>query len=180
MTVEQLDSKTAEEISQAVSDLSKMKGGKKQLPIVLFNTTGDYKLALGLAKTIHASNVDLIIEAHGTLDAAGTLLAASGKKGERRASLDAVFTPFEKNEKSVRPDRLSPKNQSVLSTLGKLNANRRKLKTLAPKAEDLSSFEAKALNIVDIVDSFKSKYPRDDSKKGKSFSKSSGRKSSKR
>ena len=170
--VEQLDSKTAEEIAQAVSDLSKQRGSNKQLPLVLNSTNGDYKLAIGLAKKIHDSNVDLIIEAHGTLDAAGTLLAASGKKGERHASSDAVFTPFEENKKSVRPDRLSPKNQSVLATLGKLNANRRKLKTLAPKAEDLSAFEAKALNIVDKVDSFKSKYPRDNSKKRKSFRRS--------
>jgi len=175
ITVEKLDSKKAEEIAQAVSDLSKAKGSKKQLPLVLNNTTGDYKLAIDLAKTIHASKVDLTIEVHGNLDAAGTLLAASGKTGERHASSDAVFTPFEENKKSVRPDRLSPKNQSVLATLGKLNANRRRLKTLAPKAEDLSAFEAKALSIIDKVDSFKSKYPRDNSKKGKSFKKSSGK-----
>lgn len=178
--VEQLDSKTADEIAKAVSDLSKTKGSNKQLPLVLNNTSGDYKLAIDLAKTIHASNVDVTIEAHGTLDASGTLLAASGKKGERHASLDAVFTPFEENTKSVRTDRLSPKNQSVLATLGTLNANRRKLKTLAPKAENLSAFEAKALSIIDKVNSFKSKYPRDNSKKAKSFRKSSGKKSSKR
>jgi len=169
--VEQLDSQKAEEIAQAVSDLSKAKGSKKQLPLVLNNTNGDYKLAINLAKKIHASKVDLMIEAHGTLDSAGTILAAAG--GERHASVDTVFSPFEKNTKSVRTDRLSPKNQSVLATLGTLNANRRRLKTLAPKAEDLSAFEAKALNIIDKVDSFKSKYPREDSKKKKSFKKSS-------
>ena len=181
ITVEQLDSKKAEEIAQAVSDLSKTKGASKQLSLVLDNTKGDYKLAINLAKTIHASKVDVIVEARGDLDSSGCILVALGKKGERRASLDAVFTPFEVNTKSVRGERLTPKNQAVLSTLSSLRANRRRLKSIAPKAENLSAFEAKALDVVDRVDRFQSKYTNDYPLAGKSVrTKSSKRKSSKR
>ena len=180
ITVEQLDSKKAEEIAQAVSDLSKAKGSNKQLPLVLNNTTGDYKLAIDLAKTIHDSNIDLIIEARGTLDACGTILCACGMKGSRSASVDTVFALFEDNTKSVREARLTPKNQAVLSTLSSLRANRRRLKNIAPKAENLSAFEAKALDVIDRVDRFQSKYSKVKSVTGKSFKKSSGKKSSKR
>jgi hypothetical protein len=179
--VEQLDSKKAEEIAEAVSVLSKEKGKVKQLFLMLNNTKGDFKLAIDLAKTIHASNVDVTVEAHGVLDSAGTILTALGKKGERYASLDTIFTPFEDNTKSVREARLTPKNQAVLSTLSSLRANRRRLKIIAPKAENLSAFEAKALDVIDRVDRFQSKYFDVNSVAGKSSKKkSSGKKSSKR
>lgn len=163
--VEQLDSKKAEEIAKAISELSKSRGGSKKLSLVLNNTTGDYVLAIDLAKSLQNSKVDLIIEASGNLDAAGTILAASGKQGERKASLDAVFTPFELNTKSAMGERLTPKNQSVLATLSYLMANRRKLKSFAPKAEKLSAFESKSFGIVDTVERFESKYKNKSSKR---------------
>ena len=178
-TVVQLDSKTVAEIENIISALSKAKGSNKRLPLVLNGTCGDFKLAIDLARKFRASGIKLSIEAHGLLDSAGTILATLGEKGERRASLDAVFTPFESNEKSIRKDRLTPKNQSVLATLGSLKANRRRLKSIASKAENLSSFEARALNIIDSVDGIDNAVE-EKPRKVKTFRKSSGKKSSKR
>ncbi len=161
--VEQLDSKKAEEIEQAISDLSNSQMKDATLPLVLDNTKGEIKLAVELAKKIHASKVDVIIEAHGNLDAAGTILAAAGKKGMRHASFDTVFAPFEPNTKSVRRERLTSKNQSVLSALGNLEANRRRLNRIAINAEDVSAFEAKSLNLVDEIEKFQRKLTDTDS-----------------
>lgn len=171
LIVDKLDSKKATEIEQMISGLSKGSGSNKQLSLVLDNTEGDYMLAIDLAKKIKASNIDLIIEARGSIDSAGTILATAGKDGERKASLDAIFTPFEENEKSIRKNRLTPKNQLILKTLGYLKANRRQLKSIAPKSETLSPFEARALNIVDKVEEFESKEKKDESRRGKSFTK---------
>jgi len=174
--VENLDSNKVDEIKTAVSSLATSRDKVKELPIVLNNTKGDYKLALDLAKFVHASKVDLLVNASGTNDAAGTILAVAGKKGTRHASFDAIFVPFDAESSTKRGERLSPQNQSILSALKSFEAHGRGLKSIFSYSQKLSAFEAKSLRIVDKVDRIESKYKDDSSKKSKSGKKSSKRK----
>ena len=174
--VNDLDFNKVEEIKTAISTIAASQDKDKQLSLVLNNTKGEASLALDLAKFVNASKVDLIINASGTNDVAGTILAVAGKKGERRASFDATFIPFDTLSKTSRGERLSPRNQSILSALKSFEAHGRGLKSVFNCSQELSAFEAKSLRIVDKIDRIKSKYKDDSSKKSRSSRKSSKRK----
>lgn len=156
--VNDLDIKKVEEIKTAISTTEATRKGAKELSLVLNNTKGDYKLALEIVKLVNRSNVDLLVDVSGTNDASGTLLAVAGKQGERRASSDAIFVPFVAESNTRRSERLSPQNQSILSTLKDFQAHGRGLKTVFSGSQALSAFEAKSLRIVDKVDRIQSKY----------------------
>lgn len=175
ITVDKLDAKKGDEIKSAISSISNMKDKNKVLPLVFNNTTGDLRISLELAKLAHDSKVDLLNEAHGVIDASGCVLFSAGLKGERHASIDTVFRPFDSEAKSQKGERLSPQNQSILSALKTFEAHGKKLKGVISDNQELSSFEAKSIRIVDKVDKLESKY-RDNSsgkkkKSGKKFSK---------
>jgi hypothetical protein len=163
-----------EEILAAISSLAASRDKTKELSLTLKNVKGDYKLALEIARAIHASDVDMIAEAYGTNDAAGTLLVAAGLKGQRKASIDAIFEPFKTSSNTKHSDdRLTVQNEVILRTLGCLEANRRKLKSIALNPDPISAFSAKSLNLIDSVDSFKSKYSKKTESKKTSKGKSS-------
>jgi hypothetical protein len=169
--VDKLDSTKGDEIKSAISSISSMKGKDKVLPLVFSNTTGDLGISLELAKLAHTSKVDLLTEAHGIIDASGCVLFSAGLKGERHASIDTIFKPFDSEVKSQKGERLSPQNQSILSALKTFEVHGKKLKGVISDSQELSSFEAKSLRIVDKVDKLESKYRDKSSNKKKSSKK---------
>lgn len=177
INVDILDAKKADEIKSAISSLSNIKGKDKTLPLIFKNTKGDLSLSLDLAKFAHASKVDLLTEAHGAIDASGCVLFSAGLKGERHASIDTTFKPFDCEDKSQKDERLSPKNQSILSALKTFEAHGKKLKGVISDNQELSCFEAKALRIVDKIDRLESKYRDDTSGKKKKSKRRASRRS---
>ncbi|MBS1495071.1 MAG: ATP-dependent Clp protease proteolytic subunit [Bacteroidetes bacterium] len=145
---------------KAKEEIENDKSSDKELLLEIQSAKGDTEIALKIAQDLHCSNIAIRTHADGEMDTAGTILAAIGEPGHRKAKPGAKFrcTDGEPYDKDAKLDDLDSKDQAVYDALSELTGKPKKILEKILSAEEISSTSAIRCGIIDETDGFKSKY----------------------
>lgn len=160
-TVHILTTDVATSLVKIIDNLDKSASEKQEIKLKLQNVKGPIEFALDIATAAHsAQNIDLSIVASGFNNAAGAILMASGKPGNRLAQMGTTFSLNEGNpyEDGTKPNDLEDDDKVVYQTLSALTGRKKYILDAIIKGGDISTATAKKCGIIDSVLAFKSKY----------------------
>lgn len=158
--IKKVDEATSEEIKKVIEEIEKDDSSDKELLLDIQSAKGGPEIALKSAQDLHFSNIAIRTHADGEMDTAGTILAAIGEPGHRKAKPGAKFrcTDGEPYDKDAKLDDLDSKDQAVYDALSELTGKPKKILEKILSAEEISSTSAIKCGIIDETDGFKSKY----------------------
>ena len=139
------------EILATIQELKSCADEEKILVLKLKFTSGSVPEALEIINPIHTSDVDLITESSGNIEAGGLLLAAAGKTKTRKARFDTIFMlrSISVGDGTSKKKTIDPYASCIIQTLVSLGARKSGLIEIMKNQTFITSIDARRLKIID-------------------------------